>query len=605
MGDSIKYVDAINRIGHLMHMKSADSTLFYGLEGKALAERLHYGKGEGDAIVNIGTTFFLNGLYKESLKLFADALEVYKRDGNDKGMISIYSNMAVVFQVLDQKKNAHYYSGKSLKLGERIATDSVMSMIYANYVYLHPELGKDSVDLLLKRAENIANKFGDDRSIIMILQQRAVKYLKDRQYDKAFELLNRSATVAERHEWEYHRIVGLQYLADYYIAVKDFKRALTCYKSALDLANRYELQTFEKELLQQQKHLYLLSNNPTQLAYINEKLVINLEQELKRSKQFLGDYVSYYEQKTELEKLKQTQKTAQKQLYSLLTALSLSLLIVVYVFYLYRRMRAASNMQLELNQNITDKNQKLKQEGDLNRTLIKQIQISHGELNRQLQLRTNIMSAIGHDIRTPLKYLLVSAEYLQKLMHNSKDDEVREAIAAITESTRIVLQLLENMVDYSKSVYLDVAFNRVSIKKLIDEKLAIFSRLAEQQRTKIYSTVDESLIVQSNINLLSIVLHNLIDNAIKFTRDGVISVSAHDYAERTEIQILDSGPGFDECQLAWLNEYSMDQIKMQTTKTQAGLGLLIVKELCEILGIRLNVKNKNGAFIVLSLPSGS
>ncbi|RCR66732.1 hypothetical protein DUE52_25910 [Larkinella punicea] len=56
--DSITYIDHLNNIGFIMHMKSADSCLIYGIKVKAMADRHNYPKGKADAICNIATAFF-------------------------------------------------------------------------------------------------------------------------------------------------------------------------------------------------------------------------------------------------------------------------------------------------------------------------------------------------------------------------------------------------------------------------------------------------------------------------------------------------------------------------------------------------------------------
>ncbi|RCH54107.1 hypothetical protein DJ568_14595 [Mucilaginibacter hurinus] len=59
--DSLKYVDALNRLGLLIHTKSADSCFYYGMKAQAIADRLRYDKGRAEAMVNIAITLTIKG----------------------------------------------------------------------------------------------------------------------------------------------------------------------------------------------------------------------------------------------------------------------------------------------------------------------------------------------------------------------------------------------------------------------------------------------------------------------------------------------------------------------------------------------------------------
>ncbi|PZO34053.1 MAG: hypothetical protein DCE86_03245 [Flavobacteriaceae bacterium] len=82
--DSISYVNKINRIGMLMHMKNPDSSLIYAMNARTVAGRIRYKKGAVDAENIIGISLALKGLSNEASKIFGQVLADYEKWATNK-----------------------------------------------------------------------------------------------------------------------------------------------------------------------------------------------------------------------------------------------------------------------------------------------------------------------------------------------------------------------------------------------------------------------------------------------------------------------------------------------------------------------------------------
>jgi signal transduction histidine kinase len=142
----------------------------------------------------------------------------------------------------------------------------------------------------------------------------------------------------------------------------------------------------------------------------------------------------------------------------------------------------------------------------------------------------------------------------------------------------------------------------VSPAIIIENKKELFLDIAAQTATQLVVDIKEVSKIRSNEILLGIVIHNLIDNAIKVSEDGVVKISVFKDNAEVVMAVHDSGAGFAPDILEWLNSNSSQNMWERTgAKVQStGIGLYIVKDLAALLQIKLLAVNSNsGATVIL------
>jgi signal transduction histidine kinase len=135
------------------------------------------------------------------------------------------------------------------------------------------------------------------------------------------------------------------------------------------------------------------------------------------------------------------------------------------------------------------------------------------------------------------------------------------------------------------------------------KKMDFFSTIANYKNINLLNEIPKNLYVTLNRHLLSIILHNLLDNAIKNTYNGAITFSAYTDNEKktTVITIKDSGKGMN----AWQIEYFNSLLQNNPDDTPAkSMGLSIVAELLLILGGKAEINSSEhwGTQITLLFP---
>lgn len=217
-------------------------------------------------------------------------------------------------------------------------------------------------------------------------------------------------------------------------------------------------------------------------------------------------------------------------------------------------------------------------------------------LTQSDELKSALLAAVSHDLRTPLASIKAS---VTSLLDNSVewDTETRhDFLEAIDEETDRLTLMVSNLLDLSRieGGALRPQKDWYDVDELIVD---VRSRLAPRTKGRSLTiTVDPDLpLLHFDYVQIAQVLVNLIENAVKHTADGtVIVVSAHQIPGAIEIAVHDDGPGIPpEHQLRLFDKFYRAHVG--TAAPGAGIGLAISKGLVEAHGGRIWVESETGS----------
>ena len=213
------------------------------------------------------------------------------------------------------------------------------------------------------------------------------------------------------------------------------------------------------------------------------------------------------------------------------------------------------------------------------------------------RLKSAFLSNMSHEIRTPMNAIL---GFSNLLLESSYTDEERADFVQIIHSNgETLLNLLNDIIDVSiiESGQLKINKKETDLNKLVNEVFTSFTNnneLRPKPELQIeLKAPNKTIRVNTDPVRLKQILNNIIGNAIKYTKAGLITLHYDIESEKVEFSITDSGIGIDAEKIQHIfNRFN----KIDSTQSEiyrgGGLGLAISKNLVEVLGGEIWVKSK-------------
>lgn len=217
------------------------------------------------------------------------------------------------------------------------------------------------------------------------------------------------------------------------------------------------------------------------------------------------------------------------------------------------------------------------------------------ELIQNDQLKDEFIAKTSHEFRTPLNGIINVCQTLLNSKKNNTLDEEREKIELVTHMSYRLSDLVNDILDLSKMKQGMLAVHPVpvDVRSSIDVTLAMFKPLAEKKNLSIINNVPMGLApVLADENRFRQIVNNLLDNAIKYTYKGRITVSAVKKGDQVQISVADTGIGIPEA----ARQTIFDSFRQAETNASdgAGLGLSIVKQLVALQNGEIGLESEAG-----------
>ena len=208
------------------------------------------------------------------------------------------------------------------------------------------------------------------------------------------------------------------------------------------------------------------------------------------------------------------------------------------------------------------------------------------------QIKSAFLSNINHELRTPLNGTL---GMLSLVMDNNNPENTDEYIRMAYKSSEDMLYLVEDILSFSQYNGRQLKPEITEFELIDDIRTLVELNNAEAARKGLrleMAAEQERIKIHSDKMKLNQIIVNLLNNAIKFSDEGIINISVSESSEEVFISIHDQGVGIpgDKIDLIFEPFY---QLEDPYTKTRKGIGagLAIVKSLCELLDIKITVES--------------
>jgi len=237
-----------------------------------------------------------------------------------------------------------------------------------------------------------------------------------------------------------------------------------------------------------------------------------------------------------------------------------------------------------------------------------ELEMQKKQLNEANRLKTNFLSNMSHELRTPLNSVIALSGVLNRRLARQIPEEEYSYLEVIERNGKHLLSLINDILDISRieAGREEIEITTFNANSLIADVAGMIHPQAQQRNIELLHTGGETnLTVSSDAGKCRHILQNLIGNAVKFTEEGTVQVSARQRDNDLEIAVTDTGIGIDEAHLPHI----FDEFRQADGSTSrkfggTGLGLAIAQKYAHLLGGTISVTSTpgRGSEFTLSLP---
>jgi len=230
--------------------------------------------------------------------------------------------------------------------------------------------------------------------------------------------------------------------------------------------------------------------------------------------------------------------------------------------------------------------------------LLKALSESESNLRELNAQKDKFFSIIAHDLKNPFNAILGFSELLVEQINERNYTGIDQYATVIKQSSQRAFDLLINLLEWARAQTDTLVFDPESfnLKDLINENITILSSNANQKAITFNQDIPDEVFVFADKQMISVVLRNLISNAIKFTqKGGEINISVKKSEKEILISVIDNGIGIEPERIQNLFHINKSISTPGTNNEQGtGLGLILCKEFVEKHSGKIWAESKPG-----------
>ena len=231
------------------------------------------------------------------------------------------------------------------------------------------------------------------------------------------------------------------------------------------------------------------------------------------------------------------------------------------------------------------------------------------EVARANQLKSEFLANMSHELRTPLNVIIGFSQLMLDEVPGKVNQKQKQCLSDVLESSRHLLNLINEVLDLSKieSGKIELKQETISLTEVIKPLSRAMMPILRPRKQSLDVEIEEGLPpIYADKGKLGQVLHNLITNASKFTRDGgKLKITALSNDGWCQVSVIDNGVGIrKEDQERIFEPFCQLDYTLNNGKSGTGLGLAVVKQIVEKHGGQVWVESEygQGSRFIFTLP---
>ncbi|MBN1924861.1 MAG: tetratricopeptide repeat-containing sensor histidine kinase [Prolixibacteraceae bacterium] len=546
-------------------------------------------RGIGDTYTDMAYAFRLNGQYTEALDYNLKNMEICKETGFLHGLGQAYGNIGIIYFFQEDYIKALEYYNKHYEVGKQNKNGYEQLIALNNIGEVYDKLGEYEKSIsYYKDAVHIADSLGSLYQAAYILGNIGLAEQNLSHHERASEYYERSLSIREKINDKEGIAIMLNSMASLYFIQHEYIKSINLSKRSLSIAEEYhipveikkacenlymaydKLNNFEKAYLYH-KQFKAWSDSVFGNALNNEIAEIEIKYQTREKEQ----QITLLTEKEKIRKL-ELKRTRLVGIFLSITAL----LVVLVAISIYRRYKFKTRMNNELeilNARLSESEKHLKQ---LNAT------------------KDRFFSILAHDLKSPLVSFRTITTSLSENIDQLPPEKLNHFIEKLKKTSGTVVDLFNNLLSWSLSQTnrIDFSPSEINLSQITGNILDLYASEISKKQLVIGNNVSENLKAFADSNMTATVIRNLFSNAIKFSPEkGTIKLDVDKTGDKIKFQITDMGPGLTTEDQAKLFRIDVKNREIGSGENKGtGLGLILCKEFINKNGGEIGIESESG-----------
>jgi len=615
---------AFNSIGNAyLDMREPEKALENYLKSKEYRKQIDNKIDVAFSLNNIALAYMELNMFSEALNSFKEGVSICQEEGDLNNEALLLLGIAEIYENINDNNNALEYAIKAANIFIHFNNPIGLARTYSLIGTLHRNLNNSPLALeYYKRAYSLYQQNGGISNLSSAVNNLGIIYDELGNYPQALEFFSKSLEYSQMQNDKIGMSTAFNNIGYIYSKINNYSEALESYFKSLLISRELSDITSEMNTYNNIAWVYFHSNNINKAEeYVNKAFVLIPQNQnllftsetheiLSKIRYIQGRYKEAFDHKSkfmelkdslfntdrnekfmemqvrfetaqkekEIEILKKNDEinnlTIQRQKNFQMFWIALLVLLIATVGAIYYNLLSKKRT----NALLFDKNKELE---EINEKLLK----SEEDLKELNTTKDRFFSIIAHDLKNPFNALLGFSELLKLNIDNYTKEEIKKQVEIINESAQSLFKLLDNLLNWSRTQIGSIVYkpDLFPLHPLVSQEVELLEATAERKNIKIVVRIGSHIMVFADNNIISIVIRNLINNAIKFSNSGGrILVNADEKENMVEVSVSDSGIGMEQSELNKLFRLDESFTSRGTADEEGtGLGLLLCKEFVE------------------------
>lgn len=554
------------------------------------------------AKINDSTDYYLEiGLFNKEEKksiskaiLFTEKAISFAKNKQQKTKLGIgYLQLATIYFDIEKNELAIDNYIRAINVFDKKNPTTNLALAYYGLGKCYLKKNKIAVaEIYFEKAASLYEELNFYEAIELINLQRGIINKEKKQFAIASEILKSVIENLSDDTFATTKTEAYFQLGEIEMATGKFTSAIDYYNLANSSNSNNKTDfSISKRIFKQLSVAYEKANNPKQsLVFLKKysRITDSITTHFySNASENMVDKTQFDEQLKKIEQLDKEKKSQQKTLRfsKLIFVLSIALISILSLlsFSLYKnnKIRITSNKLLE------EKN--------------KELTIEKEKAEQASKARAEFLSTVSHELRTPLN-AINGITYL--LLQEKPKASQLNYLKSLEFSGSYLLNFINDILEINRleSDKIQVEKINFNLKELIENISTSFNEFIQENNTKCHLTIDSSIseYLKGDPTKLSQIVINLLNNAIKFSKNGDVwftikNIEESDETIKLHFEIKDNGIGIPlEKQEAIFDSFSQGSVEINRTYGGTGLGLSIVKKILELMDSTIHLSSESG-----------